>query len=217
VLAWWTGRAQGDLRQLGMGTPAPPELPRGLSVRRLRQQHGAGVVLADDLPRAGGEASEPPGDALVGRSESQSLAVLVADCAAVALGSTQGVYGAVHVGWRGLLAGVIEEAVAAARDLGARDVVAGLGPCIGPCCYAFDGPPLEELTERYGASVRSVTAAGADALDLPAAVRAALQRVDVGLVHDNSFCTGCRADAWSHRVRADEARQALLVWRVGDR
>ncbi len=222
MLAWWTGRAQGDLRHLGTGTTVPPQLPPGLSLRRLRQVHGAHVVLADDLPPrrrgAGSGAGEPPpGDALVGGGHELVLAVLVADCAAVALASPEGVHGAVHVGWRGLLAGIVEKAAAAARNLGARELVAGLGPCIGPCCYEFGGAPLEELIGRYGASVRSVTTTGAEALDLPAAVRVALQKVGVPLVHDNSLCTGCRADAWSHRVRADKERQALLVWRPGDR
>ena len=140
--------------------------------------------------------------------------VRVADCAAVALGSPEGVFGAVHAGWRGLLDGVVERAADAVRSLGASDVVAGLGPCIGPCCYAFAGPPLETLSARYGAAVRGRTRRGEEALDLGAAVRGALQAAGVSLVHDGSRCTGCEADTWSHRVRGDAERQALAVWRT---
>lgn len=233
VVAWWTSRAQGDLRLLGTGGAPPAGMPEGLVVRRLRQEHGDRVVFADDLwpteesgpGDAGlgdsglegaddaGPGGPPPGDALVARRQGQALAVLTADCAALALGSPQGIYGAVHAGWRGLLAGVIENAVAAVRHLGADPVVAGIGPCIGPCCYAFAGPPLDHLRARYGGAVRARTADGNSALDLATAAGAALEGAGVRLVLNGSWCTGCQADSWSYRARADHARQALLVWR----
>src|SRR5674476_1670642 len=55
--------------------------------------------------------------------------------AAIALASAEGVCSAVHAGWRGLAAGVVEAAVTAMRDLGASDVTASLGPCIHAPCY----------------------------------------------------------------------------------
>lgn len=213
VVAWWTGRAQGDLRRLAMGTPPPGGLPAGLVVRRLRQEHGARVVVAQASAPGAPHPEEPPaGDALVAGGGGQALAVLTADCAALALGSPQGFCGVVHAGWRGLVAGVIENAVAALRGLGGDVVVAGIGPCIGPCCYAFDAPALDALCARYGEAVRARTSTGEVALDLAAAARAALDGAGARLVFDGSRCTGCQADAWSHRVRADQARQALLVW-----
>ncbi|MDE3086857.1 MAG: polyphenol oxidase family protein, partial [Acidobacteriota bacterium] len=142
------------------------------------------------------------------------LAVLTADCGAVALGSPEGVHGAVHVGWRGLAAGVVEAAVEAMGALGAGEVVAGAGPCIGPCCYEFSAEDLEALAGRYGPGVRATTTWGAVSLDLPAAVRAALAGAGAALAYDDMRCTACGADAYSHRRRRDEARQALLVWPV---
>jgi copper oxidase (laccase) domain-containing protein len=109
---------------------------------------------------------------------------------------------------------VVERAVEAARALGASDVVAGLGPCIGPCCYAFTGPALDALSDRYGAAVRGRTRRGEEALDLAAAVRGALGASGVSIVHDAVVCTGCEGDTWSHRVRGDVERQALFVWRA---
>ena len=141
------------------------------------------------------------------------VVVLTADCAPVALGSPEGVHGAVHVGWRGLVAGVIAGAVDAMRALGATDVVAGLGPTIHPCCYAFGGDDLAAVAAVAGGGVRSVTSGGEPALDLPAAVRARLDEAGARLVVDVDRCTACGGDAFSHRARGDEARQALFVWR----
>jgi copper oxidase (laccase) domain-containing protein len=172
--------------------------------------HGAEVVV---VGAGAGDDAVPTGDGLVSRGSGDVLAVLVADCAAVALASADGVQAAVHVGWRGLLSGVVERALSAMAALGAGPVEAGLGPCIGPCCYEFTGPALDELVRRYGEAVRTRTAAGAPALDLPAGVRLALAGAGARLVVEDARCTGCTVDAWSHRVRADSARQGLFVWR----
>lgn len=208
VLAWWTTRAQGDQRS--GGSPALRNaLPVGTRVVALRQLHGAGVVVEP----ADNELEELVGDALVSARPGRALLVRTADCAAVALGSPEGVFGAVHAGWRGLLGGVVERAVDAMRARGASEVVAGLGPCIGPCCYAFVDGALDALARRYGEVVHGRTRAGEDALDLPATVRGALASAGATVVHDTAVCTGCAADTWSHRVRGDIERQALGVWR----
>lgn len=138
--------------------------------------------------------------------------MLVADCGAVALGSPEGVIGAAHVGWRGLLAGVVENTVEAMLSLGASAVCAGLGPCIHACCYAFSPRDLDAVARKYGDAVRAKSSSGEHALDLPAAVRAALDSAGVDLVLDVDACTGCDASFYSHRARSEEERQALYVW-----
>ena len=180
-------------------------------LRRLHQVHGDTVVRADTLAPSG---TPPDGDALVATAPGSVLAVLTADCAAVALGSPEGAHGAVHVGWRGLAAGVLERALEAMADLGATRVVAGVGPCIGPCCYEFSEEGLDTLEARLGPGVRGTTTWGTPALDLPAALRAVLGAGGASLAHDDMRCTACEADAFSHRRRRDEARQALFVWRA---
>jgi polyphenol oxidase len=177
-----------------------------------RQVHGADVleVSPDAAPDAvvGGDA-----DGSVTSRDDVVLSVNVADCAPVALVSHQGVIAAVHAGWRGLGAGVIETAVDAMRRLGGRDIVAFLGPCIHPECYEFGPDELDLLREQFGPAVVGRTATGAPALDLPIAVAAALGRVDVALVGAADRCTACdAADLYSHRARGDVARHALLVW-----
>jgi len=221
VHALWTGAGEGDLRQLEEGS-APPRVPGGLLVRRMRQVHAHGVVVVDAPVPAGAvpweraaDGALPDGDAVVASGGGFALAVLTADCGSVALGSPEGVHGAVHVGWRGLGAGVIGRAIDTMRALGATTVVAGLGPCIGSCCYEFSDADLDALAASCGAEVRARTTWGTPSLDLPAAVRGQLSRSGASLVIDAGTCTMCAPGYFSHRGRGDEARQALVVWRGG--
>ncbi len=155
------------------------------------------------------------GDALVSGAPRVAVAVLTADCASIALGSPEGIFGAVHAGWRGLVAGVVEEAVAAMGSLGATDVVGALGPCIHPECYEFSEPDLDRVAARYGEAVRGRTSSGRPALDLPAAVSAALAGAGVRQVPGVAACTACAGNYFSHRARHDRGRQALVVWSAG--
>ena len=216
VRAWWGDASFGDQRRLGDGGPWPvPEAPRRLV--RVHQVHGAGVVAVGDPVPAGCRAWEPPpelsdADALVSSAVDTTLCVLTADCGPVALGSPQGLHGAVHVGWRGLQAGVVEAAVEALRAMGGDPIVAAVGPAIGPCCYEFSAADLDPLAARYGDSVRARSARNRPALDLVAGIAAAVEGAGAELIA-TGCCTGCSARHFSHRVRRDQGRQAMLVWR----
>jgi YfiH family protein len=108
-------------------------------LRRVRQVHGREVrVIAGTSP--GEEAAERPiGDALASDVAGLALAVVVADCVPILIGDARtGAAAAVHAGWRGTCARVAEEAVSAmVRRFDARpgDLVAALGPSIGPADY----------------------------------------------------------------------------------
>jgi YfiH family protein len=182
-----------------------------MTVHRLRQVHGADVVVVDGPP----DGPPPAADAVIGVGRGSCLVVLTADCAPVALGSPEGIHGAVHVGWRGLEAGVIARAVEAMAGLGASEVVAGLGPTIHPCCYRFSAEDLDAVAAVVGDEVRGATTDGEPALDLPAGVRSRLARAGVRLVVDVDRCTACGPDAFSYRAHRDEARQAVFVWNEG--
>jgi YfiH family protein len=175
----------------------------------LHQVHGAGVVRVSTP----GEHAGTKADAAVTAEAGCALAVLTADCAPVALASTEGVIGVAHAGWRGAGAGVLEATVAAMRELGATDVKAVIGPCIHAECYEFGAAELDQLAGRLGDVVRAATTEGRLALDLPAAVRSALQRAGVETIDDVDVCTACSADHYSWRARNESARQATVVWR----
>lgn len=219
VRALWTGRDAGDQRGLSTGCEAPPPVPAGRSLRRMNQLHGARVLVADAAGLRGpcdrwpdDPVVSPAADAVISTGTRSCLVVLTADCASVAISSREGWFAALHVGWRGLLAGIVESTVGTMTALGATGLEAGLGPCIHPCCYGFEAPELGLIVDRYGADVRSRTSLGEPALDLPRAVHGALSRSGVEVVVDDGRCTACSADAFSYRARRDEQRQALLVW-----
>jgi copper oxidase (laccase) domain-containing protein len=156
---------------------------------------GMGDVLVGEVPTDGG-AQRP-------------VAVWAADCAPVMLFDQRGVPVACHAGWRGLAAGVIDVAVAA----GSRPVVAILGPCIHPCCYEFGERELAQVAAGVGVSadvVAATTSDGTLALDVPAAVAAALARHDIDIVIGGA-CTACDGRWFSHR-RGDTERHAMVGW-----
>lgn len=181
----------------------------------LRQVHGARVV---DVA-APGEAAGAEADAAVTTHPGVVLCILTADCAPIAFTSAEGVRGVAHAGWKGLAEGVIVATVEAMRAKGATAIEAALGPCIQPSCYEFSPGDLDVVASRLGEHVRSSTAEGRPALDLPAAVRGALADAEVALVEDASSCTACDLTGdglprwFSHRARREEERQALVQWR----
>jgi YfiH family protein len=215
----FTGRAEGDM---GHGGEAVLHVRPQVAERRravvdlpwtwLRQVHGARVVRVNGPGDGAGERA----DAAVTASAGSALAVLIADCAPVALASPEGVIAVAHAGWRGVLAGVLEATVTEMRALGATDIEAVVGPCIHPACYAFGPRELDEVAARLGDSIRAVTTAGEPALDLPAAVVAAL--TGAGLqpddVTDVGTCTACSPDHFSWRAGKDLQRQAAVIWRT---
>jgi copper oxidase (laccase) domain-containing protein len=139
------------------------------------------------------------------------LAVRTADCAPVVLLGRNAV-GVVHAGWRGLLDGVVDRAVAALRAVDDGPIAAHVGPCIRAGCYEFDGPERERLVERFGDELLATTTWGTPALDLPAGVHAALAAAGIGEVHDEAGCTACDRRWYSHRARGEAERFATTAW-----
>jgi len=216
VRACWTGWPDGDL------SPAVEPALRARRERavvalpwwRCRQVHGAGVFTVTGSAPTGSGALPmfPVADALVGDVAGVALAVAVADCGPVALASREGIVGVAHAGWRGVLAGVLPAAVAAMHALGARDVVAALGPCVHPCCYPFGREELAAFADMYGPGVVTEDAEGRPALDLPSAIAASLERSGVAVATTSPTCTACGGRHFSHRRDRTPARNALAVW-----
>ncbi|HFD14848.1 MAG TPA: peptidoglycan editing factor PgeF [Rhodospirillales bacterium] len=152
------GVSEGPFASLNVG-PTSGDLPERVAANRTRiatslgvppehllsarQVHGTGCLVAEDpWPLA----RRPEGDALLCRRPGLAVGVVTADCAPVLLADPVARrVAAVHAGWRGLLAGVLEETVRRLRDLGSRpeDLRAAVGPCIGAASYEV-GPELHD-------------------------------------------------------------------------
>ena len=99
----------------------------------LTQVHGADVVTVTTPWRPG---EGPRADAAVTSRPGIVLGIVTADCAPVLFADAQaGVIGGAHAGWRGAVAGVLEATIAAMQALGATEIAAVVGPCIGQPSY----------------------------------------------------------------------------------
>ena len=152
-----------------------------------RQVHGPVV-------RRAGETGQP-GDGLWTDSSGEPLLVFTADCLPVALARTNGgvpALAALHVGWRGLLAGIVEAAVS---GLGGGRLAAAIGPGIGPCWYEVDTDVAEPFRERFGDGV-----VRDGRLDLWTSAERALDAAGVADVRRTDLCTACNPRLFfSHR------------------
>jgi YfiH family protein len=186
----------------------PPEGPPGADALAARTRS-----LGEGPP----EAKAPLGDAdgLVIGEPGVVLAVLTADCVPVLLADPgAGVVGAVHAGWRGLAAGVVEAGMAAMAELGADPgaCVGLVGPAAGGCCYEVGEDVREAVGSRYPATL-ATTRDGRPALDPAAGAAQALQRAGVGQVRVAGECTIDLAERFfSHRRdHGRTGRQAGLI------
>ena len=203
----FTDRSRGDLAVASPGVEERRAALAPLPWTWLRQAHGGQVVVVEQA----GEHAGAEADAAVTAVPGCVLAVQVADCAPIALVAPSAV-GVVHAGWRGLVAGVVPNAVDAMRRLGATNIEAAIGPCIEAACYEFGVEDLGVVASALGEGVRSTTRQGAPALDLRAAVRSALREAGVEHVAVDSTCTACSSNHWSHRASGDGQRQAVVAW-----
>ena len=195
------GRVAENWRRLAEAT--------GLAFARVRQVHGAAVVRLDAPAPSG--SPPPEADAVITCAPGLAACVSIADCVPILLADPRsGAVAAVHAGWRGTLARAAAAAVQAlAREAAARpvDLLAVVGPSIGPCCYVIS----PELAARFdaelgpGLTTEAGRAAGAEAtprLDLWAANQRVLAAAGVPPEHVESLCrcTSCEVRSFfSHR------------------
>jgi YfiH family protein len=153
-----------------------------------RQVHGPTVRDAD------AELNGEPADGLFAEGPGRPLLVFTADCLPLALVRRNGARPAVallHVGWRGLLAGIIE-AGAKVVGLGFHAVV---GPSIGPCCYEVGQEVAAPFRARFGPRILD-----RGRLDLWTAAERALRDAGAEHVSRTDLCTACHPSLlFSHR------------------
>jgi YfiH family protein len=175
----------------------------------LQQVHGTRVV------DAAGVTSPVAADAACARAPDAVCAVLTADCLPVLLCDRGGrAVGAAHAGWRGLAAGVIEQAVAALRIPGG-ELLAWLGPAISALAYVVG----EEVRDTFLAHDPAAAAAfrpaadGGWHADLYLLARQRLQSRGVTAVYGGECCTFREGERfYSYRRDGVTGRMASLIW-----
>jgi polyphenol oxidase len=208
------GQTRERLREeLGLSGLCVGHQVHGTTVRRVR----TGSLEAEGRARVGvdGQAmveADGHATALCG----VGVMVLAADCLPVVLGSG-GAVAALHVGWRGLAAGVLDEGVRALRELDGRDreggqrIVAVIGPGAGPCCYEVG----DEVHAAFGGRSEIGRHLRGCRLDLAALASERLAAAGVERIERVEVCTICDAGYFSHRREGPRAgRHAAVAWRI---
>jgi len=160
------------------------------------QHHGAEVRQAEPRGIVTPGTQFDRCDGLWSEEPDQAMMLLTADCLPVALARDSGARGPglaiLHVGWRGLLAGIV---AAGARALGGGKLAAAVGPGIGPCCYEVGPEVAESFRREYGDGVLLD-----GRLDLWTAAEQALREAGCDEVERTDLCTYCHPELFfSHR------------------
>lgn len=182
----------------------------------LEQVHGTRVVDA-----ASCSPVDPPAqaDASFSREPGVVCTVMTADCLPVLFCADDGsVVAAAHAGWRGLLAGVLEETVAALA-VPPGTVLAYLGPAIGPRAFEVG----DEVRSAFVAEDTAMATAfkparpGKWLADLYLLARLRLARQGVIRVYGGDCCTYGDADRFfSYRRDGQTGRMASMIWLAAD-
>jgi YfiH family protein len=179
------------------------------AVHRAEQVHSSRVAAEEETPC---EA-----DALVAARPGHAVRVVTADCVPILLSSEDGTrVAAVHAGWKGTLARIVQKAVQAFGEGAAPKLRAYVGPAVGPCCYQVGQGRRDLFREAFPGWLEEWE--GPPRLDLQKIN--ALQLEESGLpaeaVRVEARCTSCSVGlCCSYRRDGDAAgRMAALIGRT---
>ena len=225
------------------------ELPAGLKIQWLKQVHGIEAFRADHstldstldspsfcAPNSGGHSDPdldsdtglqfssenlPAADICYSREKGLACAVLTADCLPILICDRQGSeIAAVHAGWRGLVKGVLPEALSK-FSAAPKDLVVWIGPGISLRYFEVGGEVVDAmfdanlLTEPRLASLSrpSLKDKNKQYLDLPGIAKHQLAALGVDKVFGGSLCTYADPDRFfSYRRDGETGRMASLIW-----
>lgn len=178
----------------------------------LTQVHGTTVVDAATV------ANAPEADACIATQPGAVCAIQTADCLPVLFCDMGGkAVGAAHAGWRGLAAGVLEKTVERMRAAGAGEILAWMGPAIGPERFEVGEDVFSAFVSRYdGADAafrRMDGSPGKYLADIYGLARIALGKAGAVGVCGGGFCTvSDRERFFSYRRDKTTGRMASLIW-----
>ncbi|MCX8516501.1 MAG: peptidoglycan editing factor PgeF [Rhodoferax sp.] len=222
------GQQVGDEPQRVLANRSHLQQALGVQVVFMHQVHGSAVLeLHPQSPHG------DPADAACTTAPGLACTVMVADCLPVLLCDAAGsMVAAAHAGWRGLLGadgyGVLESTVAHMRQSAAvvtmakdRELLAWLGPCIGPQAFEVGAEVREAFVAQSAAAQACFVAVqpGKWLADLPALARQRLGALGIQSIFGNdgsdAWCTFSNSSRFfSHRRDGVSGRMAACIWRA---
>jgi len=178
----------------------------------IRQVHGKTVASWDE-----GYDPQSKADAIVSNQKGQVCAVLTADCLPVLFCNKAGTkVAAAHAGWRGLAGGVLEATVLA-MNCSPADLMAWMGPAIGPRAFEVGSDVYDAFADL---NVENSTAFKPHGdrwfANLYQLARLALSRAGVEQVSGGQYCTYSESEIFfSYRRDRVTGRMATTIWLAG--
>jgi len=178
--------------------------------RWLQQVHGTRVASLEGVPVA--EAA----DAAVTARAGEACVIMTADCLPVLFSDRKGMkVGAAHTGWRGLSAGVLQATVKALGSPPA-ELLAWLGPAIGPLAYEVGDEVRQAFIVRDAAAAQAFKpgkAAGKWWCDLHMLARQRLEAMGVSSIYGGEWCTLKDQERFfSYRREGECGRMGTFIW-----
>ncbi|MCL4352111.1 MAG: peptidoglycan editing factor PgeF [Firmicutes bacterium] len=175
------------------------------SVYDVWQVHGVEVAFAE-APRSP-ESPHLQADAILTDKPGVTLMMRFADCVPILLHDpVRKVAGIAHAGWMGTVRSTVRFAVEAMQNRycsNPGDILAAIGPSIGPDHYEIGPDVVNQVQRAFGNDADDLLSAGADSVkfDLWTANRLLLERAGVQLIEMAGLCTACHTEDWySHRA-----------------
>ena len=214
VLAWTTTRADGSF---GLGSQEPvgvvfdrwaalQDRLAAMRIERLATAHQIhGAVVARHVGGWQGWLRLRGVDGHVTNTPGTALAITIADCTPVFLAHPAGAVAALHAGWRGTAARILDVGLEALAVLGypADECVVHLGPSICGACY--------EVGPEVLSAVHGVPSTGKGQLDVREVLRDQAWRRGVTQISTNPACTRCHNDRFFSHRGGDQGRLLGLI------
>jgi polyphenol oxidase len=212
------GVSEGPYASLNLGRKSGDEVERVDENRRIAcEAIGADLqrlalnyqVHSDRVLRAAAGQRSEHADGLWTDEPGLPILAMSADCLPIAIARAdtgEPAVAVLHVGWRGLLAGIV---ATGAHALGTGTHAAAIGPGIGPCCYEVGEEVAEPFRERFGDDVVRESR-----LDLWTSAERALRDAGVDRIDRFDRCTACEPEKFfSHRRDAGRTgRQGVIAY-----
>ena len=175
----------------------------------MNQVHSSNVAWVDI---SDGGLTVQQTDSLLTKKANLFLGVYIADCVPILLFDPQKKFiGIIHAGWRGLYNEIISNALSEFITSGsqAKDIIAGIGPCIRSCCYTITKEREEMFAQKFANEAENpyiIVQQNATIMDLP--LLASRQLLKAGITTDNiedgGICTKDSPDFYSYRKEGED-------------
>lgn len=193
----------------------------GVSLDRVvtvNQVHGENIVTVDDLNVR--EVRTVHADAMITAVPGIAIGIETADCVPVLLfDPMKPAVAAVHAGWRSTAKKIVQKAIHRMHEeFGSEpaQLIAAIGPAIGPECYEVDEPVMGPVREAFSFWKDVSTPRGNDRWGLDLVRANTIELMQVGLqeknIHSLGMCTSCRKDLfYSFRAEGTTGRMLSVI------